>query len=239
MNYILSFVIIILVPLLISSIESFSVSKVNNNNNVKKSFYDALDDHKKLNEASSDRTTFVQKLTESNPTNCPGSTKSFAPIAVGTWRVIYAPHITTLSKILLGGGRFDPILYDMRSNGKIVSHVRYEIPIIGESGWLSVSGTYGSEDEDKVCRVDFDEAWIKRNSDDDDDSPYPDINAVPPSLFKKIIQNLGRAGFIDSVSIFPVSYLDNDTIVFDFQLLGTRICARKISFSNESITNEL
>ena len=39
---------------------------------------------------------------------------------------------------------------------------------------------------------------------------------------------LGRFFFVDSVSVFPVAYLDADTIVFDFELLGTRICARKV-----------
>lgn len=142
---------------------------------------------------------------------------------------MYAPHIYTGGKLI--GGSFSPVVYILEPTGEMISHAKYNLPFIG-SGWLSVSGTYGSEDDDKVCRVDFDKAWIKMIKDDDggdDSEPYSDLDSVPSSLAKEIINALGRFFFIDSVSIFPVSYLDKDTIVFDFELLGTRICARKIS----------
>ena len=124
----------------------------------------------------------------------------------------------------------------MKENGEMTSHARYNFPLIG-SGWLSVSGTYSSEDEENVCRVDFDKAWTKLNlgatSDDEDergtDQPYPSLDDVPSSIGKSIVQALGAFFFVDAVSVFPVSYLDADTIVFDFELLGTRICARKIA----------
>ena len=38
---------------------------------------------------------------------------------------------------------------------------------------------------------------------------------------------MGKALFIEAFAVFPVSYLDDNLIVFDFELLGTRICARK------------
>ena len=74
------------------------------------------------------------------------------------WQIVYAPHISTLSGLL--GGSFDPVLYKLNSDGTIVSHAKYSFPIIGQ-GWLSVSGTYGSEDDCDICRVDFDRAWIE------------------------------------------------------------------------------
>ena len=51
---------------------------------------------------------------------------------------------------------------------------------------------------------------------------------VPASPVKDIINSIGKAMFVDGVAIFPVSFLDDDTIVFDFELLGTKICAKKL-----------
>lgn len=80
-----------------------------------------------------------------------------------------------------------------------------------------------------VCRVDFDEAWVRSFEDhaNSDEGPYNDIANVPNSIWKSLIRNVGRAMFIEPFAVFPVSYLDNELIVFDFELLGTRICARK------------
>lgn len=79
-----------------------------------------------------------------------------------------------------------------------------------------------------VCRVDFDEAWIRSFDDESHDrGPYPNVASVPDSIWKSLIRNIGRALFIEPFAIFPVSYLDDELIVFDFDLLGTRICARK------------
>lgn len=108
---------------------------------------------------------------------------------------------------------------------------------------------------ESVCRVDFDEAWIRTFGDDSsfEQGPFPDITSVPNSPVKSFIRNVGRVSFapalfylchlffiapflthliiqsffIEPFAVFPVSYLDNDIIVFDFELLGTRICARK------------
>lgn len=185
-----------------------------------------------LNTPCKKRTAFLQALTAENPIESPGSTKSFAPIAAGTWSVVYAPHISTL-----GQGNFNPILYDLRPDGIMFSHVHFNIPLIDKTGWLSVSGTYSSQDENRVSRVDFDKTWIKWNGDEDnDDKPYPTLDAVPASLEKTIVQAIGRLLFVDGVSVFPVSYLDEDTIVFDFELLSTRICARKIPLGTAAAT---
>ena len=158
-------------------------------------------------------------------------------------------------------GGLGPVLYILRPDGTMTSHARYDVviaipslPRLRFQGWLSVSGTYGSEDNDVTCRVDFDRAWVKHNfsiqsnnnenttgnsatsdptldMDDDSDRPYESFEDVPDSISKNIIQIIGQAGFVKSVSVFPVSYLDDDMIVFDFELLKTRICARKISVS--------
>jgi len=217
--------------------QSFTIFK--QKTNAKQSFIQSL--HKEdpnkiqvLNDITKERTKALSNLIQTNPTTNPGSTKSFSNIAPGVWKIIYAPHIKTFNNILtnifpsnnvLRG--FDPVVYDLKSiedgKGVIISHAKYNnIPFLG-SGWLSVSGTYSSQDGENVCRVDFNHAWYKPK----DEIPYPTIESVPSSLTKEIIDTLGRLFFIDVVSIFPVSYLDNDLIVFDFDLLGTRICASK------------
>ena len=83
-----------------------------------------------------------------------------------------------------------------------------------------------------VCRVDFDEAWVRSfygeyESSSPDRGPYPDIDSVPDSMSKAMIRRVGRALFIEPFATFPVSYLDDELIVFEFELLGTRVCARR------------
>jgi hypothetical protein len=202
----------------VSTIDSVSIAKQN--------LLDSLDDPQGFNSATYARTKLVEELTMANPTLKPGSTDGFAPYVVGTWKIVYAPHISTMGSFLRGS--FDPVYYIMKPNGVMTSHARFSFPLLG-SGWLSVSGTYGSEDNDKICRVNFNKTWVSLNEmNADNDSPLPSLEDVPDSVSKSIIQTLGQLGFVKAVSVFPVSYLDNDTIVFDFELLGTRICARKV-----------
>jgi hypothetical protein len=200
----------------------------------KQRLLDSWDDPLGFNSASKERTKLVEELTKENVTPKPGSVVGFTPHAVGTWKIVYAPHIYTMGSLI--GGSFSPVYYIMKPNGIMTSHAKYTFPFLG-SGWLSVSGTYGSEDDDTVCRVDFDKAWVKiidecdDNENENGDSVvgyFDSFEDVPDSVSKTIIQTLGQFGFVKSVSVFPVSYLDEDTIVFDFELLGTRICARKL-----------
>ncbi|CAJ1963482.1 unnamed protein product [Cylindrotheca closterium] len=133
---------------------------------------------------------------------------------------------------------FDPVYYLMRPDGTMTSHARLVVKFLNNKPaesvtWFSVAGTYSSQDEDQICRVDFDEAWIQTSSEKMNDDPlelppYASLDEVPASLGKDIINALGRFFFVDGVSVFPVSYLDDDCIVFDFELLGTRICAKKV-----------
>jgi len=71
----------------------------------------------------------------------PGSDESFASVAPGSWRVVYAPHMTTMAGLLRG--EFS-VGYDLRKDGTITSHARYEFPLFNLYGYLSTSGTYGS-----------------------------------------------------------------------------------------------
>jgi hypothetical protein len=116
---------------------------------------------------------------------------------------------------LVGGG-FDPVLYILRPDGTMTSHARYTLPLLG-SGWLSVSGSYGSEDNNRICRVDFYRSWVTPDHNDNGDTdPVDSFEQVPDSISKVVIQGVGQLGFAKSVSVFPVSYLDSDAAVFDF-----------------------
>lgn len=213
-----------------SSCAAFSTSTTKSS---KFSFLDSLDRTDGFNYATKERSHRLDDMISTNPTQNPGSITSFTPIAPGTWKIIYAPHISALSGLL--GGQFDPVVYDMRSDGVIMSHAKYDFPILGQ-GWLSVSGTYGTQDDTKVCRVEFDKAWIIIQDNDrtnrassTDPIPVESFDEAPETWYKSLVNGLAGFGFRKEFAVFPVSYLDEDTMVFDFELLGTRICARKTS----------
>jgi hypothetical protein len=194
----------------------------------KSAFLNSLDKTDNFNTASKTRTEILNDLVAANPTKRPGAGDVFSPIACGTWKIIYAPHISTLSGLV--GGSFNPVVYDMKSDGTITSHARYEFPLLGH-GWLSVSGTYGSEDENRMCRVDFDKGWLvpEKESSQIPGPPAASLEVAPDTFYKDAVNKLAKLGFRREFSVFPVSYLDHDLIVFDFELFGTRICARKVS----------
>ena len=129
----------------------------------------------------------------------PGTYQAMSQVAEGTWKVIYAPHMTTISNAF--GGTFD-VSYTLNVNldldrnndgdkdnsndnddkviGGITSHAKYNFPIVGRTGYLSVAGTWGSESDSNsartagrrdVCRIDFNQAWVKplmKSSEDHD-----------------------------------------------------------------------
>ena len=238
----------------------------------KQLFLESLDQLNTLNPASKQRTSLLNTMIQqkiiaddvnkvivddkidvipSTSLKNPGAADSFFKVARGTWKVIYAPHMTTISSLF--NGSFD-VSYnldylddkqilkdDKKICGFITSHAKYKFPIIG-TGYLSVSGTFGSVD-DQVCRVDFDKAWVKPLSLGEvvavtdeaeyqeevaNEKPFASLEQVPDGFVKDIINEIGKYLFIESFAIFPVSFLDENLIVFDFELLGTRICAKKI-----------
>jgi hypothetical protein len=201
------------------------------------SFMVSLDCLDQLNEGTNDRTRLLQRLidtksevsideflsnnlTEGISIKSPAAWESMRSVAAGTWKVVYAPHMTTMAS-LAGGGSLD-VTYALQQDGTMISHAKLDFswlpPLV-----LSVSGTYGSV-SDQVCRVDFDRAWVTLA-----ETPFPSYDDVPDDVMKPIISFLGKLFFIKQVSVFPVSFLDENLIIFDFELLGTRICARKIN----------
>jgi len=210
--------------------DNLQMSTRTKNPPAKDEFIGSLNVLDSLNEATQEKNQLLNEMIDQNPTEEPASMESIRKFAAGSWRIVYAPHISTMGK--LAQGSFNPVIYDLsppseESKNIIISHARYDFPwmapFIKPKGWLSVSGTYGSQDNESVCRVDFDKAWITFG-----EEPVNSFDDVDNTWYKDIIKTLGNLAFIDQVAVFPVSYLDNDTIVFDFELLGTRICAKKI-----------
>ena len=173
----------------------------------------------------------VRNLSASNP----GSLESILPVAPGTWKVVYAPHMSTIRNLVAGGGKEGggggmlDVTYILHKDQTIESHAKFAgFPLLPNKVHLSVSGTYDTVN-DCVCRVEWSDAWIRVVDESEQDESYPQISSVPDSAWKTVITRIGRLLFIRPFSVFPVSFLDHDLTVFDFELLGTRICARKVA----------
>lgn len=136
-----------------------------------------------------------------------------SPATSGVWRVVHAPHIDKLGRVL--ATKFEPIFYDL-GHGAIESHVRYE-GLFGH-GWLSTRGTYTYDD---VASVHWDDAWFDPQS--NTFSAEPDDGA-----FRFIVRRLAKIAFIPAFAHFPVDYLDDDLVIFRFPLLDSRIVASRI-----------
>ena len=85
----------------------------------KNRFLESLDNQYDLNQSSDLRTQLLNDLiVDGNGLANPGSNAAFAPVASGVWRVIYAPHITTIAGLF--GGEFS-VQYDLREDGTMTS----------------------------------------------------------------------------------------------------------------------
>jgi hypothetical protein len=201
---------------------------------------------------SSSSTEIKATSSYASNTETTSSTPTKSAMAAGKWKVIYAPHISTAANLINGKFDVEYNLFDDKDS-TIVSHAYYDFPIIGK-GYLSVSGTYGSvlketksNNEEQTTtatatttgyeyysKVDFNKAWIKPiQSQSESESqkqkqPYESLYDVPDSIIKTLINEIGKRSFVESVAIFPVSFLDSNMIVFEFQLFGTKICAYKV-----------
>ena len=192
------------------------------------------------------------------------STTSASPSApvdwtavAGTWKVVHAPHIDTLSKLALAsfdiqcmgclrdGTHLASVARILRSRnlslrfarstdritpeGGIGSYVRYYSPLVG-AGWLCTDGTISNEpagaaaSSDPSVRIIWDRIWWVP-SDDYRSGPPTDPNAEGVAL-RELVQAAGKAGFIESLSVFPVRYIDSQVAAFNFQAF-TVTCIRQ------------
>jgi len=176
--------------------------------------------------SSSEIEVILDRLVRLNPTSSPGAFQGFGGVAEGRWRVAHAPHIAKTSGLV--GAVFDPIFYDLsppdklRGGGDIQSHVRYSLLGGNVKGWLSTSGTYGTNDGDSISNVEWDEAWWDASASSTWSQNPADSTAAP------LVSALGKLGFVSAFAKFPVQYLDSDLCVFVFPLSGTRILAIRV-----------
>jgi hypothetical protein len=172
----------------------------------------------------------VDAVVDGNPTVKPCDRAVLEKFSKGKWQVCHAPHISTLQKVL---GTSFIVSYDFgdekmagskdKWNGALTSNVFYESIIFG-SGWLSTAGRVESITDDK-CRIIWDDIWWDFNSQQTGPSA---VRATGEHVLPKLISWIGKRSFVEGVSIFPVRYLDEDLCVFEFQLFGTKICAKKV-----------
>ena len=142
----------------------------------------------------------------------------------GTWRVVHAPHIDTLSSIALT--TFDPIEYRISADGGIASYVRYNSKIFG-AGWLCTDGTIANvaEAARPEVRIVWDRVWWQIGG--APDAPPTDPDAEGAAALRDVVQAVGKAGFIEPLSVFPVRYVDEELGIFNFQAFT--VTARRAS----------
>ena len=157
----------------------------------------------------------LEALLPLNPTKDPGLAKNFNKVANGLWRVNHAPHIRALEKLLFTS--LD-VYYELQKD-EMFSYVKFNF--FGLRGHLCASGSYSSVDA-QTCTIEWENIW----TDFGKEQPSR-VDEVDKHWLPSIIQPIGKAAFIQGVSVFPISYLSKDLIVFTFKLLGTKIVARK------------
>jgi len=132
------------------------------------------------------------------------------PRVSGTWRVVNAPHIDTLSSVFFT--KFSPIEYVLTGEGGITSYVRYS-GLPGD-GWLCTDGTIANEPtpagEFPSVKIMWDRIWWAPSA--SDTPPAYEEGTLGP-----LVQALGRAGFVEGLSVFPVRFVGDDVAVFNFQ----------------------
>ena len=151
---------------------------------------------------------------------------------VGTWRVFAMPHIARLATPL--GVRFGPLTYEIRRGGKIRSDVRHRGKWVPD-GWLSAAGSVKTAsagyDVDgrtrEACKIVFDDFWVGRGASAEEprsESPKVKGNA---GVLDRVIDIVGRLGFIEDVATFPVLFYDEKAgiVIFQFPPLKSNICA--------------
>mmetsp|Transcript_3440 Transcript_3440/g.4571 ORF Transcript_3440/g.4571 Transcript_3440/m.4571 type:complete len:233 (-) Transcript_3440:211-909(-) len=143
--------------------------------------------------------------------------KVFDPTAVaGTWQVVHAPHLAFLSNLALS--KLRPVQYYLTKDMKMSSSVRYNSFIFGY-GWLSTAGYYNISPGNKNVNIIWDKVWWNPEY---LERPTPPEDGFLPGL----IQTLGIVGFSEPLSVFPVAYVDESIVTFNF--LGVKITATKV-----------
>ncbi|CAM9592211.1 unnamed protein product [Heterosigma akashiwo] len=79
-------------------------------------------------------------------------------------------------------------------------------------------------------KITFDNFWwdIQTSEPRSLETFLQDFRTSPPSATDVLVQNIGKAGFLESFSIFPLQYLDETLCIFEFPPLGVKIVASKV-----------
>ena len=160
----------------------------------------------------------LRPLVEAASASSAGAVATLCSSTVG-WEGLWTARIEHFEKVSSTGLRVRPH-YDLTAKGSIVSHVHAAWGPFGV--WLSAAGAMKPTAESKVTLV-FDDFWVGS------DAPAP--RSSPPqessSLVDKCIRVLGRAAFFESLSDFPVDYVEEGIVAFRFPPLNSCIVARR------------
>lgn len=170
--------------------------------------------------SSKEKDAWVRELEQlSSPIADAGLEKNYKKVAKALWRVSHAPHIRNLLEPLLFS-EFD-VYYDLsKKAGEMTSYVKFRFKPLGLTGHLNAAGTYDELDA-RTTSISWESIWM-----DFEETPTA-VTEVEKHVLPSIVQPIGKRAFIQAVSIFPVSYLSKDLIIFTFKLLGTKIVACK------------
>ncbi len=149
---------------------------------------------------------------------------------LGTWKIVWAPHINTLQKILFTNFEVSYV-FSEKIEDRLTSNVVYTSPVFGR-GHLNTEGVVSINTDYSECSIVWDKIWW-------DMQPSPTCSTnISNHILPSMVQTLGKAAFIEGVSKFPIQYLDTNTCVFLFTLFGTRICAQRQSQGTSYIDND-
>lgn len=172
--------------------------------------------------------SLLQQVLQNTPYTSPCDPTTLQRLSTGTWKVVYAPHINLLEKLLfttfsvyyIFPSKYDKSSINRDGSVPLTSFAYYESPVYG-NGHLNTAGKVLSQSEN-TCSVIWEKIWWDRETPENGPSLASETDK---HILPRVIQALGEKGFIREVSTFPVSYLDEDLCVFDFMLTGTRIAA--------------
>lgn len=164
--------------------------------------------------------TAVQSLLAESPTPAP---VDFAKTA-GTWRVVSAPLIDTVSRLALT--KFD-IEYRIGADATISASVHYDSKIVGR-GWLCTDGTIANvlDATSPTVTLEWLRIWWQPGG---GDVPPLDPDAEGAAVLRPLVQVLGRIGFSPSLAVFPVRYVDSSGGLAVFQFQGLTVAVRRVS----------
>jgi hypothetical protein len=147
----------------------------------------------------------------------PPPTKVDFAAAAGTWRVVGAPLIDSLSRLALA--TFD-ITYRIGAEGTVGATVWYSSRLVGD-GWLCTDGTIANADDatTPTVKLVWERIWWQPGGTADAPPVDPDVQGA--AFLRPLVQALGRFGFSEPLARFPVKFLDTSSglAIFEFQFL--------------------